>query len=235
MRKSFKNWTRQELKKVFNLTQADNLTILDDWIDTSGIVLLENEIMILDNILKKSLRYLDSWNETELREKFIIKIVELIDFEFEELECHTFAERYLSATINGCTLYGFVDWFVASGTQLPEKPFFFIHEYKAEGAKDLDGRGQLLSTMLATSALNQSKAAMYGTFVLGRFWFFVALTDTQFAETSAFDVLKKEDLYQVVKILRKQKMIILERLQTEKNIELKQADQTIVFKKRESS
>jgi hypothetical protein len=214
MRKSFKNWTRQDLKKAFNVVQVDSLKPLDDWINTSQTVLTEAETTILDNLLKKSLRYLDSWNETELREKFIIKITELVDFEFEEQECHTFSERYLSATIDDYTLYGFVDWFVASGTQQPEKPFFFIHEYKAEGAKELDGRGQLLATMFATKKLNQEQEVMYGTFVLGRLWFFVALNNLQFAETPAFDVLKKEDLYQVVKILKRQKDIISKRLKT---------------------
>jgi hypothetical protein len=158
---------------------------------------------------------LDSWNETELREKFIIKVLELVDFDFEEYECHTFAERYLSANVNGYTLYGFVDWFVALGTQIPDKPFFFIHEYKAEGAKDLDGRGQLLATMVATNALNETDAPMYGTFILGRLWFFMMMENGQFTETAAYDVLKKEDLYKVTKILKKQKLIIQHRLQNQ--------------------
>jgi hypothetical protein len=213
MKKSFKTWTRQELKKVFGLVQVDSLNALNDWTNTVEITLSEMETDFLDRLLKKSLRYLDSWNETELREKFIIKVLELIDFEFEELECHTFAERYLSANINGVTLYGFVAWFVALGVQTPDIPFFFIHEYKAEGAKDLDGRGQLLSTMLATSSLNANDAPMHGTFILGRLWFFVSMHRQQFAETSAYDVLKKEDLYEVTKILKKQKQLIWELLQ----------------------
>ncbi len=83
MKKSFKSWTRQELKKVFGLVQVDSLNALNDWTDTSEIALSETKIVFLNQLLKKSLRYLDSWNETELREKFIIKVVELIDFEFE--------------------------------------------------------------------------------------------------------------------------------------------------------
>ncbi len=212
MRKSFKSWTRQELKKVFGLVQVDELAGLNDWTNTSEITLSEVETDFLGKLLKKSLRYLDSWNETELREKFILKVLELVDFDFEEYECHTFAERYLSANVRGYTLYGFVDWFVALGTQIPDKPFFFIHEYKAEGAKDLDGRGQLLATMLATNALNEIETPMHGIFILGRLWFFVMMQGAQFAETAAYDVLKKEDLYQVTKILKKQKMFIQYRL-----------------------
>ncbi len=212
MKKSFKSWTRQELKKVFGLVQVDELAGLNDWTTTSEITLSEVETDFLDKLLKKSLRYLDSWNETELREKFILKVLELVDFDFEEYECHTFAERYLSANVGGYTLYGFIDWFVALGTQIPDKPFFFIHEYKAEGAKDIDGRGQLLATMLATNALNEIETPMHGTFILGRLWFFVMMQGAQFAETTAYDVLKKEDLYQVTKILKKQKMFIQYRL-----------------------
>jgi gag-polyprotein putative aspartyl protease len=72
--------------------------------------------------------------------------------------------------------------------------------------------GQLLATMLATTTLNETESPMYGTFILGRLWFFVVMQNGQFAETSAFDVLKKEDLYQVAKILKQQKAIILNKL-----------------------
>lgn len=212
MKKSFKQWTRQELKKVFNLTQTDTLKPLQDWTDTTSIVLSESEQEFLAHLLKKSLRYVDSWNETELREKFIIKILELVDFEFEEQECHSFAERYLSVTTQNVTLYGFADWFVATGTQFPEKPFFFIHEYKPEGAKELDGRGQLLATMLATKTINDDNLPIYGTFVQGRLWFFLVYDGVQFAETPAFDILKINDLLEVFKILKQQKMMIIQRL-----------------------
>ncbi len=214
MKKSFKNWTRQELKKVFGVVQVDNLSSLDDWTNVADITLSAEETTFLSNLLKKSLRFVDSWNEVELREKFIIKILELVDFDFEEYECHTFAERYLSAQVEGVTMHGYVDWFVATGYQYPEKPFFFIHEYKPEGAKELDGRGQLLSTMMMTNHLNEDNLPMFGTFVQGRLWFFMSYHNKQFAETSAFDILKLEDMLQVVKILKKQKALIFNRLQS---------------------
>ncbi len=99
MKKSFKNWTRQELKKVFGIVQVNHLPVLDDWTNIDKISLSEHEMAFLDLLLKKSIRYVDSWNETELREKFIIKILELVDFEFEEYECHTFSERYISTQL----------------------------------------------------------------------------------------------------------------------------------------
>ena len=138
--------------------------------------------------------------------------MEFIDFEFEEQECHSFAERYLSATVDGAMLYGFVDWLVATGYQFPEHPFFFIHEYKPEGARELDGRGQLLSAMLATAALNADDMPIYGTFVQGRLWFFLAYHDRVFAETPAFDILKLDDLLRVMQILKQQKAVIAQRL-----------------------
>ncbi len=212
MRKSFKYWTRQEIKKNFHLTQSDSIPPLQEWIEVADITLSESEMNYLNHLLKRSLRYVDRWNETELREKFIIKIIELVDFEFEDLNCHSFAERYLSAQVGDYTLYGYADWLVATGSQFPEVPFFFIHQYKPEGAKDIDGRGQLLATMLATNTLHKNTSPIFGTFVVGRLWFFLALEGLSFAETSAFDVLKIDDLYQVVKILKKQKSIILKKL-----------------------
>ena len=68
--------------------------------------------------------------------------------------------------------------------------------------------------MLATSALNKGDFPIYGTFVQGRLWFFLTYHNLEFAETSSYDMLKIDDLLKVVKILKKQKAIILQRLET---------------------
>lgn len=213
MKKSFKHWTRQELKNNFNIQQTDSLAALTHWTDLKQTELTTNETAFLTQLLHKSHRNLNNWNETELHEKFIIKILELIDFEFEEHNCHTFAERYLSAQIQHISLHGYIDWLVARGFQYPEKPYFFIHEYKPEGAKEIDARGQLLAAMLVAAQFNQTPTQpIYGTLVQGRMWFFVVYEEGLFAETPAYDALKMNDLLAIAQILKKQKQIIENRL-----------------------
>jgi hypothetical protein len=66
--------------------------------------------------------------------------------------------------------------------------------------------------MMATKTLNDDNLPIYGTFVQGRLWFFLVYDGVQFAETSAFDILKINDLVAVFKILKRQKAIIAARL-----------------------
>lgn len=83
---------------------------------------------------------------------------------------------------------------------------------RQELKKVFGGRGQLLSAMLATAALNADNIPIYGTFVQGRLWFFLAYHDRVFAETPAFDILKLGDLVRVMQILKQQKVVIAKRL-----------------------
>lgn len=88
----------------------------------------------------------------------------------------------------------------------------FIHEYKPETEKQIDGRGQLLAIMVATQALNNDNEPIYGCFIHGRMWFFVVLKELKYTISRAYDATQLEDLIDIVKILKKQKEIILGRL-----------------------
>lgn len=124
MKKSFKYWTRDDLYTEIGLDKADSLVELDQWLNTTA-QLEAQEKVFLERLAKKSEPYIDNWNEVELREKFIYKVTDLVDFDMPELKCTFFAERYLSTTIQHITLYGYADWLVASGMTKPKNPFFF--------------------------------------------------------------------------------------------------------------
>lgn len=211
MRKSFKYWTRDDLFTEIGLDRADKNTVLDKWLNNDAFVEAQ-EVTLLEHISKRAEPYIDNWNEVELREKFIYKVTDLVDFDMPQYKCTFFAERYLSVTIKGITLYGFADWMVASGMTKPKSPYFFIHEYKPETEKQIDGRGQLLAIMVATQALNNDNEPIYGCFIHGRMWFFVVLKELKYTISRAYDATQLEDLIDIVKILKKQKEIILGRL-----------------------
>lgn len=211
MKKSFKHWTRDDLYTAVGLDRAETSIGLEQWLNNDELV-FEQEETFLSHLCKKSEPYIDNWNEVELREKFIYKITDLVNFDMPEHKCTFFAERYLSATVEHITLYGFVDWMVATGMTKPKTPYFFIHEYKSETEKQIDGRGQLLATMLATQILNKDNEPIYGCFIHGRMWFFVVLTALEYTISRAYDGTQLKDLVDIVKILKKQKSIILKRL-----------------------
>ncbi len=211
MKKSFKYWTRDDLFTEIGLDRTDENIVLDKWLNNDASI-EGQEKTFLESLSKRAEPYIDNWNEVELREKFIYKVTDLVDFDMPQYKCTFFAERYLSVTIKQVTLYGFADWMVASGMTKPKNPYFFIHEYKPETEKQIDGRGQLLAIMIATQALNKDDEPIYGCFIHGRMWFFVVLTDLSYTISRAYDATQLEDLMNIVKILKKQKEIILGRL-----------------------
>lgn len=211
MKKSFKYWTRDDLFTEIGLDRTDENIVLDKWLNNDASI-EGQEKTFLESLSKRAEPYIDNWNEVELREKFIYKVTDLVDFDMPQYKCTFFAERYLSVTIKQVTLYGFADWMVASGMTKPKNPYFFIHEYKPETEKQIDGRGQLLAIMIATQALNKDDEPIYGCFIHGRMWFFVVLIDLNYTISRAYDATQLEDLTDIVKILKKQKEIILGRL-----------------------
>jgi hypothetical protein len=211
MKKSFKYWKREMLYQEIGLSLQPNMPFLEDWL--SGTALIESdELAFLEKLRQKAHKYIDSWNEAELQTKFISKIVDWVNFDLPEYRCNSFEERYVSATVQHLTLYGFADWMVSEGETEPTHPYFFMHEYKPEGEKQIDGRGQLLALMLATQALNKDNYPVYGCFIHGRMWFFVVLKDLQYEISRAYIATQLNDLQEIVKILKKQKEMIIERI-----------------------
>ena len=213
MKKSFKHWTQDEISLTFGITKVQKLPALEQWLQDSKLLTVSDiENQQLFALQQYAIDFFDTWNETELREKFVIKLLDSVNFDEIKLQFNSFAERYLSANIGKHTLYGFVDWMVANGVREPRHPYFFMHEFKQEENAGKDGRGQLLAILLATQHLNQDGQPVFGCFILGRFWFFMGLQGTEYAISSSFDVEKNHELLEILKILKQQKQMILERI-----------------------
>ena len=107
--------------------------------------------------------------------------------------------------------------------------FFFIHIHKREQGFEGDPRGQLLTAMLAAHLLNQTppnqqqmgfdpypkhdkNMPIYGCYITGQFWRFLVLQQKKYAISRAFDSLIAKDLQQIVRILKRQKELIIGRL-----------------------
>lgn len=196
--KSFKYWLTQELHETFGLVRLPSSPLLDAWLSATEPITGPEQTR-LEQLRITLLANADYWNEEELKIKFIGQLLDVVQLEGPSFR--TFYDRPLSATLNSIRLYGTVDMLVATGFQIPTEPFFCIHEYKQEGRREGDPKGQLLAAMLVAQAINAPKHPVYGCYVLGRNWFFVVLTGTDYAISDAF-VATQPDLLTIFQALR---------------------------------
>lgn len=226
---SFSNITHEEVRIFFQLKQDfEPTTIFKSWISKANKLVInekDQELLLKPQTLLK--RYVNDWNETELLLYFITPIIYIVDFQLHEFNVVPFAERTLSKKIQNTLFQGRVDWMVATGRQHPRQPFFFIHEYKKGLDSSGDPVGQLLSTMyIAQMINNQPKKPtlfdptpkdykdlpIYGCYVIGRYWYFVVLKDKDYYISESYDATKTKDLQEIVKLLKAQKQMIIERV-----------------------
>jgi hypothetical protein len=204
--KSFKYWITQDLHEQFDLKVLPSSSLLDEWLSAQSIITKE-ETARLEELRQNLLQNADNWNEEELKMMFIGPLLESVKIKGENFR--TFYDRSINVNVNDIPLSGTLDMVVATGFQVPKKPFFCVHEYKQELKRDNDPKGQLLVEMIALQAINQSENPIYGCYVLGRNWFFVVLKDKQYAISDAF-VATQEDIFAIFKMLKKVKEYIIE-------------------------
>lgn len=116
---------------------------------------------MLAGLQERLRRKANFWNKDELKLFFISEVLNLVDFNRPEVYA-AFSQRNLSVTVKNIwqedvNLRGRVEFLVASGEQVPRKPFFLAHEYKPQMKGQNDPQGQLLASMLAVYTLNDPK------------------------------------------------------------------------------
>lgn len=227
---SFSAFNEQMARRMFGLKQELKKNLLEEWEQQAALTdITDEEQKTLDRLHSKLTLFVRSWNEEELKLKFIGHLIELVNFDDYELELVAFSERPLGLVFKKTKteVKGIVDLMVARGISHPEQPFFFIHEYKREKDNSGDPLGQLLSTMFVAKELNkqikpltlfqteeeQQKFAhipLYGVYVLGRMWFFTVLKNQSYYLSRSYDSTDKVDLQEIFKLLKAQKTMILE-------------------------
>jgi hypothetical protein len=203
--KSFKYWEIQDLHEQFNLVKLESTEKLNKWLSAQNEITKEEKIQI--EILKnKLINNANYWNEEELKIKFIGPFLELVNLDGDNYKL--FYNRSMTASIDNIKVSGTVDMVVASGFQKPKKPFFCIHEYKQELKKDsADPVGQLLSEMIVAQKINGNGQLIYGSYVIGRSWYFIILEGNEYTVSDTY-VATQDDIYIIFKILREVKKYI---------------------------
>jgi len=136
---------------------------------------------LLNNLQKSLKKRIYAWNEQELAINFIGPILSLVDFTSNQY--NSFSERELSVSYKKERLYGLVDLVVADGLFTPERPYFFLKEFKKEVDSSNDPLGQLLIAMIVAQVLNENENPIYGAYVRGRNWHFVLLEGARWSSS----------------------------------------------------
>lgn len=206
MVRNFREWTLAELDKTFHLRQIRTSPLLEDWLGGNAQI-SETERLILTAFRERLLRNVHDWNETELAHYFIGPVLTLVDYTTEHF--NLFAERPFQAVVDGIEMAGKPDGMIATGWREPEKPFFCFHEYKKETDPEGDPAAQTLAAMLSAQELNEHQHPVYGCYVKGRDWFFMALQGKEYAISEPY-IATRDDLFDIFRMLKVLKQILLE-------------------------
>jgi hypothetical protein len=198
----FREWTLDKIDETFGLAFVDTLPSL------SSLINFEYEIDEIEKLHLEKLSYNyrmfggDYHNEAELMSKIISPLIVLSEIQNQSFSY--FINRNLTVNIDDYELSGRVDGMIASGFRNPKKPYFCMNEYKKETDPNGDPKGQALIAMLSAQALNDDKNPIYGCYIVGRMWVFMALEEKKYAFSKSFTVDDDEifDIYRILKSLK---------------------------------
>ncbi len=105
------------------------------------------------------------------------------------------------------------DFVIGSGLMdYMEKPYFHFQEYKPNKKPTGDSMAQLLEAFLIAQEKNADGKPLYGCEVVGDTWKFITMENNQYCVSKRFDSTDKEELLQIIAILRKFRYILETRL-----------------------
>ena len=202
-----------EVIDTFDIVKIFDCDILKNWLSNNSGTLKVTYQDILEDARRVLLRKWDEWNEEELKMNFISLVILAAQIE-EPNRINTYYERRLSGDVEDTNISVVVDFMIASpmNSGRPKKPYFFMQEFKRSLGDTHDPEGQMLAAMILAQALNQRTQPLYGSWIQGKIWYFTVLNGKDYCVSQAFDAADKNDLSQIVFILRHLKTLILNNL-----------------------
>ena len=206
--KSFKNWLAQDVEESFGIVRTRQSHVLDRWLTATPAV-PEGRLEEVERLRLSAEKDIDAWNEAAIKFFFIGPLVSIVDFNTEGY--HGFLEQTLTVSNANTSARGNVDFMVAAGREKPHAPIYLLHEYKPETTAVLDPKGQLLIAMLAARVDNEDAKLtqpVYGSYVIGRLWFFVVLNGNEYTISRAFDCTQPDGIGTIFNALLQVKLYI---------------------------
>ena len=205
-----KNYTEAEMIDTFGLTRLVSTTTprMEDWLEVTTPELTPFESYLFEMKYTEIKENIISWNEKELKMEFISPLMLIVNLKSTD-KYRVFYKRSLAHTIENNPLSVKVDYMIATGIlNLYKKPYFYFQEYKPDANPTGDPIGQLLQAMMIAQAKNTDGKPIYGAKVNGRFWSFLILEQKTYCISKNYDATEREELLQIIAILRKFKHIL---------------------------
>jgi hypothetical protein len=198
----------EQLMTIFELKRNHGCVILERLLDTSDQV-YQAELDMLEPHRLKLLEEGDFWNEEELKMQFLAFLFYHTNIN-EVNKIKIFYERALKAKIGNNTISVVCDCMLAKplGINRPDKPYFFLQEFKKQKNAD-DAEGQMLGAMLIAQQVNANDKPIYGAFLQGRNWIFTTLQGKDYCVSEQLDATKITDLSKLIGILKNLKQTII--------------------------
>ena len=194
----------------FDIDKVFDCQILKNWLGNLNDVLKPSHTEILEEARQQLLRKWDEWNEEELKINFIGFVLFCAQLE-ESKFISTYFERKLSGKVRDIPVSVVVDCMVATPMKSgrPKMPYFFMQEFKRSKGDTHDSEGQMLAAMILAQELNNDQKPLYGSWVQGANWRFTVLHGSEYCVSRTYDASVKDELLEIVFILRKLKGMIL--------------------------
>ena len=197
IRLKFGNISPSELLKYFSIKEKDSNNILD----ISKMTISKDSKNLLNKLISEHKSNFIDYSEKEIKMLFISPI--LHDILLRGNNVREWYERDLSFEFENIILSGKTDFMLASGTIIPEEPYFFIQEYK-KSIPNGHPKWQLLAELLVAININGNKEII-GSYTIGQYWHFVKLIkeDDKYIlySSDSYDSLKINDLIIIYKNL----------------------------------
>jgi hypothetical protein len=211
MAKRIKSYSETELIDIFGLTRLegnDVFPLLSTWLNNANSTLDSNEMAFFEETYQNAKENIIGWQEEDLKMLFISPILFLGKLKNTK-RYYTFFERTIEDTVEGYFLKTKTDFMIAAGNVgIFKKPFFHFQEYKPLKNPTGDSMGQLLEAFLIAQKKNNNTKPIYGCEVVGSIWKFVVLKDRTYCVSDVYNSSNRDDLLQIVAILRKFKDIL---------------------------
>ena len=193
----------KKLKSLVDININLDDTVFDEWFN-NDIKLNSDVEPFLKNLLKEEGKYIRYYNEEDLIIQFISQVLNHIKFKNIDKKIRFFSEEELIYEADNFIFNGEPDFFLARGFQFPEKPYFFIQEFKRK-KQNSDPEPQLLAELISAVELNNWKT-IKGAFIIGNDWTFVILEKLgkdkyQYFVSEDFNSAKIDDLKSIYKNL----------------------------------
>ncbi len=200
---SFSKTSYEQLKELVDIDKNFDNDIFDSWFN-SDIKLNDDVAPFLIKLLEEESFLLYDYNEEDLKMYFLSQIFNHIKFKIREKNFRFFSEENLKYVSDKFILNGTPDFFIARGLDRPQKPYFFIQEFKQEKGTT-DPEYQLLAELICGAELNNWRF-IKGAYIRGIQWRFMILErfekhKYQYFVSPSFDSSKIDDLKKIYKNL----------------------------------